>query len=52
MRPLDPRIVGGGAFVGLLMAGARASWMARELSAVCWAVVAVAVAELVANWRD
>ena len=50
MHRIDPRIVAAGAFIGLLLAGAGASWLDREMSALVGAIVASAVAELVAIW--
>jgi hypothetical protein len=47
---IDPRIVAAGAFIGLLIAGASASWMDREVSALVGAVVVSALAELVTIW--
>jgi hypothetical protein len=50
MHRIDPRIVVAGAFIGLVLAGAGASWMDREVSALLGAIVASAVAELVSIW--
>jgi hypothetical protein len=47
---IDARIVAAGAFIGIVIAGAGATWLDREVSALAGAVVAQALAELINIW--